>query len=175
MHQELFNIVACLKETIGMLIKSTDFTDKDNEMIMLFQEGDKKAFEMLYDQFAPSMLSIILRIVKDQKIAELVLSKAFMQIWQNRKSYCVQKGSIIVWLLQFARNAAFLQLEKINPDTLANFQSERQENCSLALLDLILVHGKTSVEICQILNIPQEAFAAKLKSAIQNKPDKDLR
>lgn len=150
-----------------MLNKSTDFTDKDKEIILLFQKGDKKAFEMLYDQFAPLLLSIISRIVKDRKIAELALSKAFMQIWQNRKYYCAQKGSIIVWLIQFARNTAFSLLEKKDPDGLMNFHSGCKQSSSLELLDLMLVYGKTPIEICQLLNISQEAFAAKLKSAIQ--------
>jgi DNA-directed RNA polymerase specialized sigma24 family protein len=150
-----------------MVIKSTGFTDKDSKVVMLFQKGDKKAFELLYDQFAPVLFSVISRIVKDGKIAELALSKAFMQIWQNRKSYCTQKGCIIVWLLQFARNAAFSLSEKRNSDNLVNFHTGSKENCSLELLDLMLIYGKTPVEVCQLLNISQDVFAAKLKSAIQ--------
>ncbi|KAA5534591.1 hypothetical protein F0919_08190 [Taibaiella lutea] len=150
-----------------MVIKSIGFTDKDSKIVMLFQKGDKRAFGLLYDQFAPVLFSVISRIVKDGKIAELALSKAFIQIWQNRKSYCTQKGSITVWLLQFARNAAFSLSEKGNSGDPANFHTGDKENCSPELLDLMLIYGKTPVEICQLLNISRDAFGARLKSAIQ--------
>lgn len=146
-----------------MAVKLAEFTDMDNETILLFQQGDRKAFEKLYDQFAPLLFCAISRIVEDNKDAEAALSRAFIQIWKNRKSYCQQKECLIIWLLRFAREVAF-SIKRVKEQYVLPDYDWKQDNsdCAEKLLDMILIFGKTPEEICLLLGIERDVLTSRL-------------
>lgn len=157
-----------------MAIQLTAYRGMDNKTLLLFQKGDKKAFEKLYDQFAPLLFGVILRIVENKKKAEIALSKAFFQIWKSKALYCQQSGCISAWLMRFAREAAF-SLNENHPEPIVTERDFdwRQDNkdCSQKLLDMMLISGKTLEEMALLTAMPKDILTAKLnqlfKSAIQ--------
>jgi hypothetical protein len=156
-----------------MTIKLAGITDGYAETILLFQKGDKTAFGKLYDQFAPLIFSVILRIVEDRKDAETVLTRAFLQIWKNRKGYCPEKGCISIWLMHFAREAAFsFKGDRMIP-AMPDFDwKQPTDDCAQKLLDMILIYGKTPEEVCSLLDMPQDILNAKLNQLFKNSHSK---
>jgi len=69
------------------------------------------AFEMLYARHASSVYNILLRIVRDESIAEELLQETFWQVWQKASQYNM-KGAGSSWLHQIARNKALDQLRR---------------------------------------------------------------
>ena len=65
---------------------------------------DQKLFSEIYDRYSPALLGLILKWVKNVKTAELLLYHAFIQAWQNRKSFDSQKDTSYSWLCRLARN-----------------------------------------------------------------------
>lgn len=68
--------------------------------------GDERALAALYDRYAPALLGLVMRIVRDQADAEAVLMKAFLQAWRSADSFDAERGSVIGWLTIIARSRA---------------------------------------------------------------------
>lgn len=51
-------------------------------------------------------MNIILRVVKDEAMAQDVLQEALVKFWKNGSSYDKDKGSLFTWLTRISRNAA---------------------------------------------------------------------
>ena len=76
------------------------------------QQGDKKAFEKIYNAYANTLYGIVLRIVKTEEVATGVLQEVFIKIWKNVKKYDSDKSTFFTWILNIARNTAIDQYRK---------------------------------------------------------------
>ncbi len=81
-------------------------TNTEAEVVFLFQNGDQKAFEQLYDQYAPMLFGVISRLVPDPKLATRVFQQSFIYIWQQRTSYNSGKERIFTWMSKCALKIA---------------------------------------------------------------------
>lgn len=60
----------------------------------------------LYDHYSGALYSIILRIIKNEAIAEEVLQDAFLRFWDKIEVYDAAKGKLFTWMLNITRNLA---------------------------------------------------------------------
>ncbi len=75
-------------------------------LIKQLKEGNDKAFEYLYDHYAPTLFGIINRFVPKQDEAENLLQDSFLKVWRYIASYDSAKGTLATWLINIARNTA---------------------------------------------------------------------
>ncbi len=73
-------------------------------------QGDRRAFEELYDCFSGVLFSIAYRVVNNQEAAEDVLQDAFIQIWEKAPLYDPTRGKPITWAVTLTRNKAIDRL-----------------------------------------------------------------
>ncbi len=78
----------------------------DAQLVSLLIEGDEQAFARLYDNFSALLYGVIVRIVKDRREAENLLQDCFVKIWQRAERYDAEKGKLVTWLINIARNTA---------------------------------------------------------------------
>jgi len=52
-------------------------------LIRLLKLKDRRAFEYLYDNYAPAIFAIILKIVKEESESEEVLQDVFLKYWNK--------------------------------------------------------------------------------------------
>jgi RNA polymerase sigma-70 factor (ECF subfamily) len=67
---------------------------------------DPQALAELYDRYGGLAYSLILRVVRDNAIAEDLVQETFLRVWNRVHSIDSEKGSIGPWLLAIARNRA---------------------------------------------------------------------
>jgi hypothetical protein len=79
------------------LVISTAHFSKE-ELISLLQKRNKEAYFYLYDKYAPALYGIILKAVKDEKIAVRILKIGFQKIWEQCHSLDCIKQSLFVWM-----------------------------------------------------------------------------
>jgi RNA polymerase sigma-70 factor, ECF subfamily len=72
--------------------------------------GDRAAFRNLYDEAAPKLFGVSLRILGHRGDAEEATQEAFVRIWQKADRYRPDKGSGPGWIVAIARNAAIDRL-----------------------------------------------------------------
>jgi len=84
----------------------------DEELMVLVQEGDSEALEVLYDRHGGPAYSLAHRIMGERQAAEDVTQEAFLSVWRTSASYDAVRGSVRSWLLQIVRNRAIDALRR---------------------------------------------------------------
>jgi len=91
-----------------------DYPQADIDLeIMLVQrvgQGDRVAFEALYERYSAVLLSTAYRILNDQESAEDVLQEVFLQIWDKAMMYDPKRGKPLTWAVTMTRNRAIDRL-----------------------------------------------------------------
>ncbi len=144
----------------------------------------------MYDDYSPALLGVIVRIVNDKELAEEILQKAFLKVWQNIDSYDSAKGSFFTWILTIARNSAidevrskrFENLEKtdsiettvyeldhtilssdgIDVNKLLSALDQKHKD----VLDVVYLQGYSHSEAAKKLDIPLGTVKTRIKKAL---------
>jgi RNA polymerase sigma-70 factor (ECF subfamily) len=88
---------------VGIAVPKPDLSD--GELIRLIADGDRDAFEQLYQRYARSVYGLALRRLRDRERAEDAVQETFASIWRSASSYRAEQGSGAPWLYAVARNA----------------------------------------------------------------------
>ncbi len=67
---------------------------------------DAEALGELYMRFAPVLLGMLHRILPDRGVAEGVLDRVFLRVWNEASRYPSEGASVAAWLFIAARNTA---------------------------------------------------------------------
>ncbi len=73
-------------------------------------QGDRRAFEELYDRFSGVSFSTAYRVLNNQEAAEDVLQDVFIQIWEKAPLYDPTRGKPMTWAVTLTRNKAIDRL-----------------------------------------------------------------
>ncbi|TWI61210.1 RNA polymerase sigma-70 factor (ECF subfamily) [Pseudoduganella lurida] len=68
--------------------------------------GDRQALRRLYDQEAPRLLGVALRIVRERQAAEDVVHDAFVSIWTRANTFDAGRGAGRGWIYSIVRYQA---------------------------------------------------------------------
>lgn len=122
------------------------FPQPEAQLILHLQAKQTAAFTYLYDAYAPALLGTLLRLVKNQAIAEDLLQDAFLKIWSTVDQYDPKQGRLFTWMLTITRNLAFDELRARKVQARANvYLTQHADDCSLLPHDeLLLGHSLTS-------------------------------
>jgi RNA polymerase sigma-70 factor (ECF subfamily) len=74
--------------------------------------GDQAAFEALYEATSAKLFGIVLRIVRDQALAEKILQDAYLKIWNDAAQYNPDEVSPLAWMVAIVRNRAIDTVRK---------------------------------------------------------------
>jgi RNA polymerase sigma-70 factor (ECF subfamily) len=84
-------------------------TQSDDDLIQLLANcalRDRKAFARLYSSTSAKLFGVILRILKQEAIAEEALQEVYLKIWDKAGEYHAGKGRPMTWLISIARYRA---------------------------------------------------------------------
>jgi RNA polymerase sigma-70 factor (ECF subfamily) len=77
----------------------------DGELIRRTGNGDRGAFEVLYQRYSRPVFGLALRRLGDRGRAEDAVQETFTSIWRAARSYRPERGPGAPWLYAVARNA----------------------------------------------------------------------
>lgn len=166
----------------------------DAQLVALLKEGDEEAFARLYDNYAALLFGVIVRIVEDRREAENLLQDCFVKIWQRADRYDPEKGKLVTWLINIARNTAidytrskyFSQKKKnqnldnlVDTGTTASAYSVPVETMGLKqlvhklapacrqVIEWMYFEGYTQQEIADNFNIPLGTVKLRARTAMK--------
>src|SRR4029450_10647467 len=76
------------------------------DLVRQMAAGDRDAFSVFYDRYAPVVFPLILRIVRERADASDVLPAVFWEAWRAAKGYAASRGSPEAWMVMRARTRA---------------------------------------------------------------------
>ncbi|MFT6320949.1 MAG: RNA polymerase sigma-70 factor (ECF subfamily) [Granulosicoccus sp.] len=113
-----------------------------SQIVEMLHRNDKQVIAVIYDQYAPALYGVVVRIVQSEEIAQDVMQDAFVKIWKKGTTYDSTKGTLFTWLLNITRNTA---IDKIRS---AGFRkSEKNQNIDNHLHNKISNRGTNPDEI----------------------------
>jgi RNA polymerase sigma-70 factor, ECF subfamily len=152
----------------------------DETLIVRIANGDRFAMEVLFARHRTRVYRWLLRFVKDEALAEDLLSDAFLDVWRQAGRFEF-RSSVATWLLSIARFKALsalrrgtdAELDQQLASTVADpaddpeavlQNKERTQLLRQALsrlstdhrevIDLVYYHDKRIDDVAQILNVP---------------------
>lgn len=75
----------------------------DEEIIILYKNGDKEVFKELVDRYTSSLFNFTVRLT-DKENAPDIVQDIFIKIWKNINGFDVSKSSFKTWLFTVAKN-----------------------------------------------------------------------
>lgn len=79
---------------------------QDSTLIVRIAGGDRESLSLLYNRYAPIMLAVGMRILKDEKEAEDLIHDVFLEVWKKAGDYSAARGSVKTWLMLRLRSRA---------------------------------------------------------------------
>ena len=99
--------------------------DQDWFWIESFQEGDRSAFDQIFNKYKTTVVNLAFRFVRDKEIAEDIAQEVFIKIYE-KKVHFGPKAKFSTWLYRVTVNTSLNVLRKRKPLLLS--LDERIEN-----------------------------------------------
>lgn len=153
--------------------------EAENQLIQRLHAKDEKAMSFFYENYKRALYQVILRIVRQEELAEDVLQESMLKFWLAFPTYDASKGRLFTWALNISRNLAIDRLREqrrtaqrtqslsdCSAHRLAaplTFQPEHigvrdwlvlLEPSDQQLLELLYMRGYTQAEVADELQLP---------------------
>lgn len=164
----------------------------EEEVRLLLTSGQEKDFRLLYKRYSAALYGVLLKIVREEALAQDLLQEAFVKIWKHAPSYDASKGTAFTWMLNITRNLALDKLrsasykqgrQSIALDQYVNIhehpshepeinQQELQQLVNTlepqqrTLIDLVYIQGYTQAEVAENLQIPLGTVKTRIRAAL---------
>lgn len=163
----------------------------EKDIITLLEHGDKKAMNLLYDNYADSLYGVIKKVISDDDTAQDVLQESFIKIWRYSKKYDPTKAKLFTWLYRIAYNTAIdnlrsqknksgkeiqidesnvykLSAEGLNQDVMdiQKHLSSLEEKYQI-VINALFFEGMTQQEASEELDIPLGTIKSRLKIGLR--------
>ena len=154
--------------------------------------GDLQAVSELYDQIAPPLFSVAVRILGDAADAEEVIQDVFVQVWEKAATFEERLGSAFHWALSITRHRCIDRLRSRQrrarlaeefQNNLASQPTPVESTSSLETEDIVAIRealknlpedqrqaiemaffgGQTHLEIAELLNQPLGTIKARIR------------
>jgi len=91
---------------------NTDYnkTPDSLKFISLLRNADAPAMEMIYNEFAPVLYGVILKITGNEGAAEDILKDTFLYISNHNSQFDESKENLSLWMIGIARKIAHLRI-----------------------------------------------------------------
>lgn len=92
-------------------------TAGNRDLATRLQRRDPQALAEIYDKYGRVAFSLIVRIVRDQGIAEDLTQETFLRVWNRMAGFDTERGALGAWILTVARNRAIDYLRSVDGRT----------------------------------------------------------
>jgi RNA polymerase sigma-70 factor (ECF subfamily) len=172
-----------------VLARSAPLQASSDEALMArIAAGDRDAMRALYVRHHMRVHRFVLRLVRNQTVAEDVISETFLDVWRQAGSF-EGRSAVSTWLLAIARFKALSILRRKkedeldedgitalvdpvdNPEVAAQKRDTGQilRQCLTALsrdhreiIDLVYYHEKSVEEVAKIVGIPEATVKTRM-------------
>ncbi len=84
----------------------------DGALIQRLATGDARALGVAYDEYAPLVYGVLLRMLQNAAAAEELLQEVFWTLWTRPERFDPTRGNLRVFLFQLARSRALDHLRR---------------------------------------------------------------
>ena len=154
---------------------------------------DEQALRILHDRYARNLLTVIMRLVRDEALAQDILQEGLLKVWLSIDQYDAGRGRLFTWMVRVCCNQAIDALRSprhrfhsgnkslevvgaqravaaitFNPDHIGLRELTLQlKPRQREVIDLLYFGGCTQAETAQRLGIPLATVKTRARAALQ--------
>jgi RNA polymerase sigma factor (sigma-70 family) len=100
-------------------------------------QKDSDALEELYERYSPLLYTLLKKITKDERTAEIILSEVFVIVWRKVGLFNFKTGNVFTWLVILTRNRAIdsLKRSRNSSESLDNYNDKYENFFIVPFLD----------------------------------------
>lgn len=163
-------------------------TPSDDDLVRRIAQGDSLAMRALYARHHLRVFRFVLRLTRDEALAEDMISEVFLDVWRQAERFEF-RSAVTTWLLAMARNKAWSVLRKTRESELDDGAAEAMEDESddpevqlqkldkgaairaclerlspehREVIDLVYYHERSVEEVAAIVSIPENTVKTRL-------------
>lgn len=170
-------------------MKEQPIMQNEKNLIKRLKEKDSQALSILYDNYSGAIYGVLLKMSRDETIAQEVLQDTFLKIWDKSAQYDPDKGKFYTWAYRIARHQMLNFLRKPslliqNEDVSVYKDKEAPEDRTEALLELrgciqklephhqkalelVYFNGLTHREAHEEMDVPLGTFKSYIQQAVK--------
>ncbi|MCC6780444.1 MAG: sigma-70 family RNA polymerase sigma factor [Hyphomicrobiales bacterium] len=166
-------------------VRTLSTGEADATIIRAIGTGDRQAMRTLYGRYQTRVFRFILRIVRDEALAEDLTSEVFISVWRHASRF-EGRASVTTWLLAIARNRAIAAIRRQRDVALdedveiesgddpevtlqGKHRGEILRKCLTQLsrehreiIDLVYYHERSVQEVAEIVGIPRNTVKTRM-------------
>jgi RNA polymerase sigma-70 factor (ECF subfamily) len=160
----------------------------DDVLIGRIATGDRLAMQVLFARHHVRVYRFVLRLVRDESVAEDLISEVFLDVWRRAGRF-EGRSQVSTWLLAIARFKALSALRRRSDEELDDETAEAIEDTSddpevaldkkdksaairkclqklsaehREIIDLVYYHEKSVEEVAKIVGIPENTVKTRM-------------
>ncbi len=126
---------------------SVDDRDPLAGLLVRCGRGDQAAFSALYDQLAPYVYGVVLRVVRDRSQTEEVTQEVFVELWRIAPRFDGQKGSVKAWASTVAHRRA---VDRVRSEQSARDRLDNESQKRIADTDTVVEAVEASFDQARV-------------------------
>ena len=99
----------------------------DEKLLLRVAQGDKEAFQRLYQNTDKTIYGFILSILRNPQDAEEIMQETYLKIWTSAAGYKSQ-GKPLAWMFTIARNLCYMKFRIRKGKPILVFLTSQKEN-----------------------------------------------
>ena len=160
----------------------------DEELIGRIANGDRLAMQVLYARYHVRVFRFVVRLVRDDAVAEDLISEVFLDVWRQAGRF-EGRSAVSTWMLAIARFKALSALrrrpdEELDEEAAGAIEDPSDDpgtalekkdkgaiirKCLVGLsadhreiIDLVYYHEKSVEEVAEIVGIPENTVKTRM-------------
>lgn len=163
-------------------------TTSDEELLSRIAAGDRLAMQVLFARHQLRIHRFVLRMVRDEAVAEDAVSDTFLDVWRDASGFS-GRSQVTTWLISIARFKALSALRRrrdagLDDDFAASIEDDADDPEVISqkldkgaairlcmerltpehreVIDLVYYHEASVEEVAEIVGIPQNTVKTRL-------------
>lgn len=108
------------------------FQESDEMLMVRLMDGDREAFDRLYERYEGRIRSFIYRFVGDREASEDLTQEVFLKVYRNPRAFD-PRGRFVTWIFAVARNAGIDHLRLKRLPIVASATHDEEDDSPIAL------------------------------------------
>ena len=126
---------------------SLDPDDIVGALLLRAGRGDQSAFGELYDELAPMVHGVVLKVVRDPAMSEEVTQEVFVELWRLAARFDGTKGTARSWAATLAHRRA---IDRVRSEQASRDRNDRDAQRAMAPHDVVVAEVETTLDVARV-------------------------
>ncbi|MEN9645361.1 MAG: hypothetical protein RL238_2030 [Actinomycetota bacterium] len=125
----------------------TEPDDLVGALLLRAGRGDQSAFGELYDELAPMVHGVVLKVVRDPAMSEEVTQEVFVELWRLAARFDGTKGSARSWAATLAHRRA---IDRVRSEQASRDRQDRDAQRVTTPHDVVVAEVESTLDVARV-------------------------